>query len=281
MSGLGIRVGRQSGPLLDLGLTLESVAVHAFAAVSATETSGGAQLQLSNLAVAVSGASGGNAIASGILADSASAGQKPKPAFSPALAVQRHGSGPVDVTLRAGDGDGPWWVAIQKGFGPLYLEQVGFGVTMPQHRLESVSLLLDARVSLFGLTAAVDDLSITYFVVKGDVFKAESWAVDLGGLAIGAEIGPLSISGGLLKSGSGDERRVPRHAARPVRCLRPHDLRRLRQDERRRLVLRRRRGHRPDRRCARVLRHRHRWRLRHQPRASSCRPTCRSSPTTR
>ena len=204
MSGLGIRVGRQSGPLLDLGLTLESVAVHAFAAVSATETSGGAQLQLSNLAVAVSGASGGNAIASGILADSALAGQKPKPAFSPALAVQRHGSGPVDVTLRAGDGDGPWWVAIQKGFGPLYLEQVGFGVTMPQHRLESVSLLLDARVSLFGLTAAVDDLSITYFVVKGDVFKAESWAVDLGGLAIGAEIGPLSISGGLLKSGSGE-----------------------------------------------------------------------------
>ena len=204
VSGLGIRVGRQSGPLLDLGLTLESVAVHAFAAVSATETSGGAQLQLSNLAVAVSGASGGNAIASGILADSASAGQKPKPAFSPALAVQRHGNGPVDVTLRAGDGDGPWWVAIQKGFGPLYLEQVGFGVTMPQHRLESVSLLLDARLSLFGLTAAVDDLSITYFVVKGDVFKADSWAVDLGGLAVGAEIGPLSISGGLLKSGSGD-----------------------------------------------------------------------------
>ena len=75
---------------------------------------------------------------------------------------------------------------------------------MPQHRLESVSLLLDARVSLFGLTAAVDDLSITYFVVKGDVFKAESWAVDLGGLAIGAEIGPLAISGGLLKSGSGE-----------------------------------------------------------------------------
>ena len=39
---------------------LESVALHAFAAaVSATETSGGAQRQLSNLAVAVSGASGG------------------------------------------------------------------------------------------------------------------------------------------------------------------------------------------------------------------------------
>ena len=204
VSGLGIRVGRQSGPLLDLGLTLESIALHAFAAVSAADTSGGVQLQLSNLAVAVSGATGGNPIASGILADSASSGQKPKPAFSPALAVQKHGTGPIDVTLRAGDGDGPWWVAIQKGFGPLYFEQVGLGVTMPQHKVESISLLIDGRVSLFGLTAAVDDLSITYFVVKGDFFNTDNWAVDLAGLAIGAEIGPLSISGGLLKSGSGD-----------------------------------------------------------------------------
>ena len=204
VSGLGIRIGKASGPLLDLGLTLESVAVHGYVALGATDQSGGVQLQFSNLAVAVSGATGGNAIASGILADSASGGQKPKPAFSPALAVQKHGTGPVEVTLRAGDGDGPWWIAIQKGFGPLYLEQVGFGVTMPQRKIESVSLLLDARVSLFGLTAAVDDLSITYFVVKGDVFKPENWGVDLGGLAIGADIGPLSISGGLLKSGSGD-----------------------------------------------------------------------------
>ncbi|HEY1280720.1 MAG TPA: DUF6603 domain-containing protein, partial [Acidimicrobiales bacterium] len=204
VAGLGIRVGKASGPLLDLGVTLESVAVHGFAAISGTDQSGGVQLQFSNLAVAVSGATGGNAIASGILADSASGGQKPKPAFSPALAVQKHGTGPVEVTLRAGDGDGPWWIAIQKGFGPLYLEQVGFGVTMPQRKVESVSLLLDARVSLFGLTASVDDLSITYFVVKGDIFKAENWGVDLGGLAIGADIGPLSISGGLLKNGSGD-----------------------------------------------------------------------------
>jgi hypothetical protein len=27
----------------------------------------------------------------------------------------------VDVSLRAGDGDGPWWIAIQRGFGQLYL----------------------------------------------------------------------------------------------------------------------------------------------------------------
>ena len=45
--------------------------------------------------------------------------------------VQKHGSQQVHVSLRAGTGDGPWWIAIQKGFGPLYLEQIGFGATMP------------------------------------------------------------------------------------------------------------------------------------------------------
>ncbi len=204
VAGVGIRVGRASGPLLDAGVTIESVALHLFGEVSATTLSGGAQLQLTNLGVAVSGASGGNAIASGMLKDSGSSGQKPQPSFSPALAVQKHGTGPVEVTLRAGDGDGPWWVAIQKGFGPLYLEQVGFGVTMPQRKVESISLLLDARVSLFGLNASVDDLSITYFVSAGDFFAPASWKVDLGGLAISAEIGPLAIAGGLLKNGSGE-----------------------------------------------------------------------------
>ena len=246
-----------------------------------TETSGGAQLQLSNLAVAVSGASGGNAIASGILADSASSGQKPKPAFSPALAVQKHGSGPVDVTLRAGDGDGPWWVAIQKGFGPLYLEQVGFGVTMPQHQA-GVRLAAPRRAGVAVRAHRRRGRPLDH-LLRGE-----------GRLLQGGQLGggprrprhrrrdrPAVHQRRPAQERQRRQRRVPRHAARPVRRLRAHDLRRLRQDERRRLVLRRRRGRRPDRRRARVLRHRHRRRLRHQPRARSCRPTCRSSPTTR
>ncbi|WP_123026001.1 DUF6603 domain-containing protein [Mycolicibacterium stellerae] len=204
VSGLGVRIGRESGPLLDSFATVESVALHLFADISAAGVSGGAQLQLANLAAGLSSANGGNAIASGILADSASAGKPPKPAFSPALAVQKHDGQDLEVTLRAGAGDGPWWVVIQKGFGPLYVEQIGFGVKMPQRHLEAVSLLLDARVSLFGLNAAVDDLSITYFVAKGSAFEPKNWEVDLAGLAVSADLGPLSISGGLLKSGSGD-----------------------------------------------------------------------------
>ena len=55
------------------------------------------------------------------------------------------------VSLTAGDGAGPWWIAIQN-FGPLYLEQIGFGATSPQGRLERISLLMDGSVSMFGLT---------------------------------------------------------------------------------------------------------------------------------
>ena len=199
VNGVGLRIGRQSGPLLDLGLTLESVAIHAFAELDlGGARSGGARLELTNLAVSAGGASGGNAIAQGVVRDTGP--QPPKPAFSPSLAIQKHGADDVHVTLRAGDGDGPWWIAIQKGFGPLYLEQVGFGVVMPSHRVERVSLLLDGSVSMFGLTCAVDDLQITYLVSRNDFFNPASWEIDLAGLAVSADMAGLQIAGGLLKS---------------------------------------------------------------------------------
>jgi hypothetical protein len=200
VNGVGLRVGKSSGPLLDIGITLESIALHAFAEIGSGASSGGVQLQFSNLAVSAGGA-GDNGIAQGIMRDTGPT--PPKPAFSPALAIQKHGNDPVSVTLRAGDGDGPWWIAIQKGFGPLYLEQVGFGVTMPQGRVERVSLLMDGSVSMFGLTCAVDDLQITYIVKSdnhfNDIFSPNAWAVDLAGLAVSADMAGVSIAGGLLK----------------------------------------------------------------------------------
>ncbi len=199
VDGLGLRVSRLSGPLLDFGITVESVALHTHAAIDATGvTGGGVQIQLTNLAVAASGASGGNSIASGILADTGP--QPPKPTFSPALAIQQHGNEPVHVTLRAGDGAGPWWIAIQRGFGPLYLEQIGFGVQMPRQRVDSISLFLDGSVSMFGLTCAVDDLQITYLVSKDDFFNPSAWDVDLAGLTVSADMSGLVIAGGLLKT---------------------------------------------------------------------------------
>ncbi|MBS0340518.1 MAG: hypothetical protein JSS56_08310, partial [Proteobacteria bacterium] len=200
--GVGLRVGKSSGPLLDMGLSLESIALHVFARIAlgnspADQLSGGVQLQFSNLAVSAGGAQGDNGIAQGVMKDTGPT--PPKPAFSPALAIQKHGSQAVKVSLRAGDGDGPWWIAIQKGFGPLYLEQVGFGATMPGGQVSSVSLLMDGSVSMFGLTCAVDDLQITYLASRGDFFNPANWHVDLAGLAVSANMAGLTIAGGLLK----------------------------------------------------------------------------------
>ena len=206
VNGVGVRFARPEAPLLDIaGISLGSIALHLFGRVGNGDLAGGVELQFSDLKVAVGNASGGNPVAQGIVGDTGSGSQKLSAAFSPALAVQKHGTGPVLVSLRAGDGSGPWWIAIQKGFGPLYVEQVGFGVTVRQDQLERISILLDGRVSLIGLTASVDDLQLTYAVASNaSVFDPSKWWVDLAGLAISSDIGGITIEGGLRKFGDGD-----------------------------------------------------------------------------
>ena len=206
VNGVGLRFGKNSGPLLDVeGLSLGSIALHLFGRLGDLPPAGGVEIQLSDLGCGVGGASGGNPVAQGVVSDSGKGSAALQPKFSPALAVQKWGTGPVLVSLRAGDGSGPWWLAIQKGFGPLYVEQVGFGVTVQQDQLQRISILLDGRVSLLGLTAAVDDLQLT-FVVASDasVFDPSRWAVDLAGLAISSDLGGITIEGGLKKFGDGE-----------------------------------------------------------------------------
>ena len=204
VNGIGLRISRTAAPLLDSVIQLGSVAVHLFADISATQFSGGAQLQLSDLAVGAAGASGGgNAVAQGIMGDTGSGSDALAPAFSPALAVQTHSGGAVLVSLSAGEGDGPWWLSIQKGFGPLYVEQVGFGVTVRQDQLEKIAILFDGRVSIAGLVASVDDLQLTFTVTSGaSLFDASRWAVDLAGLAVSADIAGVTLAGGLRKFGT-------------------------------------------------------------------------------
>ena len=204
IDGVGIRVARASGPLLELSsLTIASVAVHAYGEVGVgTGVGGGIQLQLSDLAVGTAGATGGgNGVAQGVMKDAGTGPTKLAPRFSPSVSVQKVPTGPdVLVGLRAGDPPGPWWLAIQKGFGPVYIEQVGFDARVEQRHLQSISLLLDGRVSIFGLTAAVDDLSLTFIVAsERSFFDPTRWDVDLAGFAISSDLGGLTLVGGLRK----------------------------------------------------------------------------------
>src|SRR5690606_227426 len=190
INGVGLRVGRSNGPLLDVGLTLGSVALPGFGRVSSTENGGGGRVQLRKRLATHGGGSAVSPGEQGPLSDASSGSDQPSTAFSPALPLKKHGGNPLKVSLRAGDGVGPWWLAIQKGFGPLYIEQVGLGVTTENDNLESIALLLDGRVSLFGLTAAVDDLQLRFNVASdASPYDPSRWYVDLAGLAISADMG--------------------------------------------------------------------------------------------
>ncbi|MDT4972482.1 MAG: large repetitive protein, partial [Pseudonocardiales bacterium] len=205
-NGVGLRLGKSSGPLIDAGLRLDSVAVHLFGSIvlgtsGQPDLAGGVQIELGGLGVPLGGGGGDNAVAQGIMHDAGGSGAPPRPSFSPAVAVQDHGTG-VAVTLRAGKGDGPWFMPIQRAFGPVYLEQIGLGVTyregLTPKQLDMISLYLDGSVSLLGLSASVEKLRFGYHVGR-PFFDGSSWEIDVAGFAISASIAGLTLAGGLVK----------------------------------------------------------------------------------
>ena len=199
VAGVGIRVVQTSGPLLDLGsISLDAIAVHAYGTVSGSGGGGGVRLLLDGLAFAPSGQGGSNTVANGLLADAGSAGTSARPSLSPSFAVQQHPGESWQASLRAGEPPGPWWVVVQRQLGPLYIDAVGLDTAESGGQLSRITLLFNGSVELFGLTAAVDRLSLSW--LGGDVFDPTSWAVDLQGLAVSADLSGIVLAGGLLKT---------------------------------------------------------------------------------
>ncbi len=199
--GIGVRFSKSGGPLLSLGgLSLDSIAVHVYGEAGVSGVGGGVNLELAGFAVSPGGAGGDNAIANGIMNDAGQSAPSSRPSFSPALAIQKHPGADLSVSLRAGPPPGPWWLVVQRQLGPLYLERIGIDTAETAGTVSRVALYFDGRVSLFGFTAAVDQLSIGWDAGRGDVLDIGSWAVDLQGLAISADLSGASLAGGLLKT---------------------------------------------------------------------------------
>ncbi|MFC7496392.1 MULTISPECIES: DUF6603 domain-containing protein [unclassified Nocardioides] len=201
VAGVGLRFTNEAGPLLDLGvMSLDGIALHLYGEAVAAGVGGGVQLELAGFSFAPSAGGGDNPVANGIMNDAGEqASPANRPAFSPAFSIQQH---PTDarprISVRAGQPPGPWWLLVQRQLGPLYLERVGFDSRENEGRVVKISLLFDGRVEIFGLTAAVEQLSISW--LGGDVLEASSWSVDLLGLAISADMGGVVLAGGLLKT---------------------------------------------------------------------------------
>ncbi|WP_460447722.1 DUF6603 domain-containing protein, partial [Angustibacter aerolatus] len=206
VGGVGVQLSRASGPLVDSFLAIDAVSLLGFGVVrddGGLQLGGGARVELAGIAVPLAGASGGdNGVARGVMPSGGSGGAQggPAPRFSPSLAVQRPPGGDVRVSFSAGSGGGPWWLAVQREFGPIYLEQVGLGVGQDGSTVTSISVLVDGRVSLFGLSASVDDLSLTYQVAgTGSPFDPTRWVVDVAGFAVTADVAGLTLAGGLRR----------------------------------------------------------------------------------
>ena len=202
VNGLGLRIGSSNAPLIKSPLSLGSIAVHGFGRVGNGPTRGGVQIELAEIGAAVTGGSSDNAVASGLLSETNDGNAALAPAFSPALSVQNTEAGGLRFGFRAGDGEGPWWLPIRKGFGPLYVEQIGLGAQSDESTgLQSVSLLFDGSVSIAGLSASVDELELIYRTDRGGIFDADSWGADLAGLGVSADLSGISLAGGLRKFG--------------------------------------------------------------------------------
>ena len=203
MRGVGLRIDKPGGQkLIDLGLTIRSIGLHGYIDKDfdpGTVVRAGGHLELDQFGIPLGNASG-NPVASGFMSPSSSAGDAEKlaPAFSPALAIVSKPSGiGVDVSLRAGPGNGPWWLPIQRAFGPLYVEQVGLGVKRSGSTTESISILVDGGASVAGLTVQVDDLEV--IIPWATPFQLNTWRLDLAGIGVGYQGGSLSVAGGLRK----------------------------------------------------------------------------------
>ncbi len=199
--GITVRVaGRSGGDLIDLGVRIRSIALSAAYAPAAPSLFGG-RLQLDRIAVPLGGG-GGNAVASKMLdADSTGGGtgdtERPQLPFSPELSLVSRAGGPVQVDVRAGEGDGPWWLPLQAQLGPVYVEQVGFGVLHGGGTITRLRLLVDGGVSLAGLTVQVDDLELR--LPWPEAWDVSRWELDLAGLAVGYEASGITLAGALLR----------------------------------------------------------------------------------
>jgi len=97
--------------------------------------------------------------------------------------------------VRFGDKqDQPLWIPVHAGFGPIYIDQLGVGITSDP----GVELLIDGSVKVDGLTAQANELGVT--IPFKSLANPAGWSLDLGGLAIGFSSPGVVIAGGLLKN---------------------------------------------------------------------------------
>ena len=94
--------------------------------------------------------------------------------------------------IRLNGQQGVLWIGVHAGFGPIYIDQVGVELSST-----NAGLLIDGGVSIAGLTAQVDELTIG--VPFDHINNPTAWTLDLKGIALAYSGPSIAIAGGLVK----------------------------------------------------------------------------------
>ncbi|MFV2001361.1 MAG: DUF6603 domain-containing protein [Paracoccaceae bacterium] len=207
--GFGVAAG-QGGKLIDLAASVKVIKIgaaydHSFVGGNDLLLGAG-QVTLQEFAVPIGrAAGGGNPVASKILSqgsETTQGGDDEEAAVSISPQFVFQGAPTFGIRFRLEESDRPAWMAIQRSFGPIYIEQVGIDYTEEAFadgtRTKDISALLDGNVQIAGLNIGVDDLKLT--VPLATPHDVRTWSIDLAGLGIGYEGGGVTIAGGFIKS---------------------------------------------------------------------------------
>jgi large repetitive protein len=156
---------------------------------------GGLELAQLGIPLGLATGAGGNPVATNLLQSGGAPGDSHP--VNPGVDVSAwYWSGPSgDSTfhIQFGGQTGVFWIGVHSGFGPIYIDQLGFNVDSTQ-----VDLLIDGSVKINGLTADADDLTVG--IPFKSITSPGDWTLDLGGLALGFTAPGITIAGGLYKN---------------------------------------------------------------------------------
>ncbi len=134
---------------------------------------------------------GGNPVASSLLEGKQTNSGDPEP-VNPSVDVQvSYVGGTLGVQL--GAPAPPVWIGLHRSFGPIYIEQIGLRWTN-----DDANLLVDGSVKVAALIVQAYELGLK--IPFRQLLAPEHWSLDLQGLAVGFQSGPVSVAGGLIKN---------------------------------------------------------------------------------
>ncbi len=215
VAGFGLELtGADDAPLINTSdFRLGGVSLYSFfhwepmGATAFSSLGGGLELVQFGipLGLATSQSGGDNPVASSLLnSNSGSSGGDSQPVnpnvdisawyWETATATGASG-GDSNFHIQIGDTPGQaLWIPIHAGFGPIYINQIGVELDS----VPSASLLIDGSVSVAGLNAQVDELTVN--IPLHYLTSPDHWTLDLQGLAVSYNNSDMTVSGGFLKS---------------------------------------------------------------------------------